>query len=88
MDFRHMAIADKHGNTSGIWSARFDSLAPVLLIIGAVLTTIGFLLSFFYAPLVSGAAVDGAVLIGDEVVTNQLLFSQKIFYFHMPVAIT
>lgn len=53
-----------------------------------MLTTIGFLLTFLYAPLVNGAAVDGVEMIGGQMVSNMLLLSQKIFYFHMPVAIT
>ncbi|MEG0070711.1 MAG: cytochrome c biogenesis protein [Raoultibacter sp.] len=65
-----------------------DKIAPILLLIGAVLTTIGFILTFTLAPLVNGAAVSGAELIGDQIVANKLLLSQKIFYFHMPVAIT
>jgi len=65
-----------------------DVLAAPLIILGAVLTTAGFILSFTIAPLVLGAAVDMPALIGDQMVTNKLLLSQKIFYFHMPVAIT
>lgn len=67
----------------GIW----DSIAPWILLLGTVLTTVGFILTFTVAPLVSGAAVNGVELIGDEMVSNKLLLSQKIFYFHMPVAI-
>ena len=65
-----------------------DKAAPWLALAGGVLTTIGFLLTFLYAPLVNGAAVDGVELIGGQMVSNMLLLSQKIFYFHMPVAIT
>ncbi|MDR1082951.1 MAG: cytochrome c biogenesis protein CcsA [Coriobacteriales bacterium] len=65
-----------------------DSAAVVLLAIGAVLTTVAFVLSFVSAPLVYGAAVDAPALIGGQMVTNKLLLSQKIFYFHMPVAVT
>lgn len=65
-----------------------DKAGPWLLLAGAVLTTIGFLLTFFYAPLVNGASVDGVEMIGGQMVSNVLLLSQKIFYFHMPVAIT
>lgn len=36
---------------------------------------------------VNGAAVDGVELIGGQMVANKLLLSQKIFYFHMPVAL-
>ena len=64
-----------------------DKLAPVLLAAGALLTTIGFLMAFLYASPVNGAKVDGVELIGDQMVSSMLLLSQKIFYFHMPVAI-
>ena len=64
-----------------------DRIAPGVIIAGVLLTTIGFLLAFFYAAPVSGAAVDGAEIIGGQVVTTKLLLSQKIFYFHMPVAV-
>jgi heme exporter protein C len=57
------------------------------LIVGALLTTVGFVLAFTTAPLVIGAGVDGAALIGDKLIGNKLLLSQKIFYFHMPVAV-
>lgn len=64
-----------------------DRIAPIALVVGALLTTIGFVLAFVYASPVNGASVNGAELIGDQVVTTKLLLSQKIFYFHMPVAI-
>ena len=59
-----------------------DKAAPILLLVGAVLTTIAFVLTFTYAPLVNGAAVSGVEMIGGQMVSNMLLFSQKIFYFH------
>ncbi|MDR0347072.1 MAG: cytochrome c biogenesis protein CcsA [Coriobacteriales bacterium] len=71
----------------GIRSSLLDTLAVPLLVFGALLTTVAFILSFTTAPLVFGAAVDEPVLIGDQMVTNKLLLSQKIFYFHMPVAV-
>ena len=64
-----------------------DKLAVPALAVGALLTTVGFLLAFFYAAPVNGAAVDGFELIGDQLVTHKQLISQKIFYWHMPVAI-
>lgn len=64
-----------------------DRWALVLGLVGMVLTTVGFLMSFLTAPLVSGAEVDEGALIGGALITNKLLFSQKIFYFHVPVAI-
>jgi len=65
----------------------FDVLAIPLLIFGAVATTVAFVLSFTTAPLVLGAEVDIPTLIGGQMVFNKLLLSQKIFYFHVPVAI-
>lgn len=65
-----------------------DKLAPWAVLVGGLVATIGFILSFTLAPLVLGASVNGVELIGDQMVSNKLLLSQKIFYFHMPVAIT
>jgi len=59
----------------------------LMLCIGAVLTTVDFILAFYYTPVVFGAGVGGSKTIGGVVVSQQLLFSQKIFYFHVPVAI-
>ncbi|MDR3308024.1 MAG: cytochrome c biogenesis protein CcsA [Coriobacteriales bacterium] len=64
-----------------------DKIAPVALITGGVLTTVAFLLTFLVAPLVIGAEVNGTEVIGGEAVSNKLLLSQKIFYFHVPVAV-
>ena len=64
-----------------------DKLAIPALAVGALLTTAGFLLAFLYAAPVNGAALDSPELVGDVMVTHQQLLSQKIFYFHMPVAI-
>ena len=64
-----------------------DRIAPVVLVCGIVLSTVGFLMAFLYAGPVNGAAVDGVEVIGGQVVANKLLISQKIFYFHMPVAL-
>lgn len=65
-----------------------DTLAIVLGLVGAVMTTVGFLLAFLHAPVVAGAEVSGGATIGDQFITHKLLFSQKIFYFHVPVAMT
>lgn len=65
-----------------------DKLAMPALIAAIVLTTVGFLLAMFYASPVNGAAVNGFELINGVVVDHVQLLSQKIFYFHMPVAIT
>jgi heme exporter protein C len=64
-----------------------NTITLVMLAIGGVLTTIDFVLAFFYTPIVYGAGVGGSRTIGGVVVSQQLLFSQKIFYFHVPVAI-
>ena len=64
-----------------------DKLAIPALAIGAALSAVGFLLAFFWVGPVNGASVNGFALIGDRVVTNVQLLSQKIFYMHMPVAI-
>ncbi|MDR2109262.1 MAG: cytochrome c biogenesis protein CcsA [Coriobacteriales bacterium] len=73
--------AEKHNATA------FDTLAIPALVSGALLTTLAFVLSFTTAPLVHGASVEPPALIGGEMVANKLLLSQKIFYFHMPVAV-
>lgn len=67
----------------GVW----DRIAPAVLAVGVVLSTLGFVLSFTMAGPVNGAEVNGVANIGGQMVSNQLLFSQKIFYFHVPVAI-
>ena len=70
-----------------IIGGRLDRLTPAIIIVGAILTTLGFISAFTVAGLVNGASVDGIEVIGGRVISNQLLLSQKIFYFHMPVAI-
>ena len=65
-----------------------DKLLLPALIGGCVLTTVGFLLAFLYAGPVNGAAVSGVEIIGGQMVNHVLLISQKIFYFHMPCAIS
>ena len=64
-----------------------DKLCIPALAAGAVLTTVGFLMAFLWAAPVNGAALSTPELVGDTMVTHQQLLSQKIFYFHMPVAI-
>ncbi|MBI5231508.1 MAG: cytochrome c biogenesis protein CcsA [Coriobacteriales bacterium] len=63
-----------------------------LLGASAVLLLVDFVLAFFVAPLQPGAQVymNGqpvSALINGVAISNQLLFSQKIFYFHVPIAI-
>lgn len=64
-----------------------DKIALPALAVGAVLTTVGFLMAFLYAAPVNGAALNAPELVGGAMITHQQLLSQKIFYFHMPVAI-
>ncbi len=81
---------------AGEGAARADGARPdrgrslvreqLALAAGAVLSAAGFICAFTVAPLVLGAEVVPE-LVGDTMVQNQLLFSQKIFYFHMPVAL-
>jgi heme exporter protein C len=70
-------------------SRRWDVLGMVAIVLGLVLTAVAFVLTFTTAPLVNGATLSGGqtVVIGGQVVTNVQLFSQKIFYFHVPVAV-
>ena len=79
-----MADLDRKLATPGA----LDRIAPIVGIIGALLSTVGFVLAFTLAGPVNGASVDGVEMIGGQMVSNQLLFSQKIFYFHMPCAVT
>lgn len=65
---------------------RLDSIAPWALAVGALLAVAGFVLNFTVAPLVNGATVSEPASIGGTLVGNKLLLSQKIFYWHMPVA--
>lgn len=69
---------------AGQWPDRV--LIPSI-VLGGSLNIIGFLMAFLWVAPVNGAEVDGFELIGDVVVTHVQLLSQKIFYFHMPVAI-
>ena len=64
-----------------------DTFAPWAILLGGLLTTVAFVLAFTVASPVIGANVSGVELIGNEMIGNQILLSQKIFYFHMPVAL-
>lgn len=68
-------------------TSKIDRYVPALLIAGALISALGFVLAFTVAPLVHGAAVTPELIAG-QLVANQLLFSQKIFYFHVPVAMS
>ncbi len=63
-----------------------DRFAPIGLLVGAVLAAAGLVYAFTVTPLVNGASVDGVEVINGVAVSNMLLLSQKIFYWHMPVA--
>ena len=65
-------------------ASKVDRYVPALL---ALISALGFVLAFTVAPLVHGAAVTPELIAG-QLVANQLLFSQKIFYFHVPVAMS
>ncbi|MDR0501509.1 MAG: cytochrome c biogenesis protein CcsA [Coriobacteriales bacterium] len=69
------------------WGQRLDKIMTPMFIAGVLFCVVAFVLSFTLAPLVLGAQVDTPALIGGQMVTNKLLLSQKIFYFHMPVAV-
>jgi heme exporter protein C len=67
------------------------NLVFVALAVGAVLTTVAFVLAFLVAAPVlanNSLTTGGGAMIGGKLIENPVLFSQKIFYFHVPVAIT
>ncbi len=68
-------------------ASKVDRYVPAVLVAGALISALGFVLAFTVAPLVHGAAVTPELIAG-QLVANQLLFSQKIFYFHVPVAMS
>ena len=68
-------------------TALADRLVPVLLIIGALLTTADVVWAFTLSPLVKGAQLSQSTVIAGMVVDTKLLLSQKIFYLHVPVAV-
>lgn len=67
----------------------WEGFAVVCVLVGLLLTTFDFVWAFTKAPMVNGAVLSGAstAVINGQVVTNVQLFSQKIFYFHVPVAV-
>lgn len=66
----------------------WDAFAVVSLVIGLALTTFDFLWAFFVAPMVVGEqTLDATYVINGMVVDHLQVFSQKIFYFHVPVAV-
>jgi heme exporter protein C len=64
-------------------------LTLVALAAAAVLTITDFVLAFFVAaPVLADMSLETAgANIGGKLIANPVLFSQKIFYFHVPVAI-
>ena len=65
-----------------------ERLVPVLLVVGALLTIVDIVWAFTLAPLVQGAELSEPVVIAGRVISTKLLLSQKIFYLHVPVAVT
>jgi len=66
----------------------FDALALPFLIIGGVLIIFAFVFNFTVTPpATSQVVLDYPVMFGDKMLTTTLLFSQKIFFYHMPVAV-
>ena len=67
----------------------WEVLAVACVLASLVLTSFAFVWAFTKAPMVNGAVLSGAAtaVVNGQVVTNVQLFSQKIFYFHVPVAI-
>ncbi|MCL1879991.1 MAG: cytochrome c biogenesis protein [Actinomycetia bacterium] len=78
---------DDKAVVEGAATALADRMLLPLLVAGALLASLGFVLAFTTAPLVVGAEADVPALIGGQMVTHKLLLSQKIFFFHVPVAV-
>lgn len=64
-----------------------DRLLVFAIVLGFMLAMLGFLLAFLWVPMVNGAELAVPQMVDDVMVTHQQLLSQKIFFFHMPVAI-
>ena len=67
----------------------WEGLAIACVVVGLLLTTFDFIWTFTRAPMVNGATLSGgeSVVVNGQTVSNVQLFSQKIFYFHVPVAV-
>ena len=78
---------DKGASTAARGSGLLDRLAPVLAIVGVALVAIDIAWTFTLAPMVQGAQLSEPVIIAGQQITTKLLFSQKIFYLHVPVAV-
>ena len=64
-----------------------DKLVIPAIALGVLLSVAGFLMAFLFVAPVNGAALSSPELVGELMVTHQQLLSQKILYFHMPVAL-
>ena len=64
-----------------------DKIMLPALILGAVFMGAGFLYAFLGVAPVNGAEVNGVEMIAGQMFSHKILLSQKIFYYHMPVAI-
>lgn len=79
-------MADKQFKAPKVGGA-LDAAAPWMMLVGVVLATVGFVFAFTVAGLVNGASVNEPQVINGTLVANKLLISQKIFYWHVPVAV-
>ena len=71
---------------------RWLKVAVALMLVGLALTTVDIVWAFTKSPMVNGAELstlaEGQVYtVNGQIVTNVQLFSQKIFYLHVPVAV-
>lgn len=69
------------------WTLSTGALV-LMATVGIALIGIDIVLAFTVAPLVKGATLSAPVTLGEVSVTHKLLLSQKIFYLHVPVAIS
>ena len=65
-----------------------NKLVLAVLCIALLLILLDIFMAFFISPLVRGARLSEPVIIAGQMVANKLLFSQKIFYLHVPVALS
>lgn len=77
----------KNGSKNEERGCRGDRMLVPSIVMGAALTSLGFLMAFLWVAPVNGAELAVPCMVGDTMVTHQQLLSQKIFFFHMPVAI-
>lgn len=80
-------MAEQKRARRGATRVPWDAIAIGALVVGLILTTFDFLWTFLRAPMVNGAALDETYVVNGQVVDHLQLFSQKIFYFHVPVAV-